>query len=104
MNKDSDLECIFHEHTMEIISKTQEFQERDSGWFLIKLIRLEINVNQYTWMAGSSFIPLPRFLLTKKAIVNVCNENKEERYSRVPRLSDTRYSKANGDMQAAKRD
>jgi len=30
--------------------------------------------------------------------------NKEERYSRVPRLSDTRYSKENGDMQAAKRD
>jgi len=29
--------------------------------------------------------------------------NKEERYSRVPRLSDTRYSKGNGDMQAAKR-
>jgi len=27
--------------------------------------------------------------------------NKEERYSRVPRLSDTRYSKGNGDMQAA---
>jgi len=30
--------------------------------------------------------------------------NKEERYSRVPRLSDTRYSKGNGDMQAAERD
>jgi len=33
--------------------------------------------------------------------------NKEERYNRVPRLSDTRYSakvpKGNGDMQAAKR-
>jgi len=25
MNKDSDLECIYHEHTMEIIFKTQEF-------------------------------------------------------------------------------
>jgi len=37
MNKDSDLENIIHEHTMEIISKTQEFQERDSGWSLIKL-------------------------------------------------------------------
>jgi len=36
MNKDSDLECIFHEHTMERISKSQEFQERDSGWSLIK--------------------------------------------------------------------
>jgi len=30
-------------------------------------------------------------------------KNKEERYSRVPRLSDTRYSKGNGDMEAAKR-
>jgi len=75
MNKNSDLECIFHEHTMEIISKTQEFQESDRGWYLNKLIRLEMNVNLYTPMAGSSFIPLPRFLLTKKAIVNVCNEN-----------------------------
>jgi len=75
MNKDSELENIFHGHTMETISKTQEFQERDSGWSLIKLILLEMNVNHYTPMARSSFIPLPRFHLTKKAIVNVCNEN-----------------------------
>jgi len=75
MNKDSDLECIFHEHTMKIVSKNQEFQERDSGWSLIKFIRLEINVKNYTAMAGSPIIPLPRFLLTKKAIVSVCNEN-----------------------------
>jgi len=36
------------------------------------------------------------------------SKNKEERYSRIPRLSDIRYSakgvKGNGDMQAAKRD
>jgi len=75
MNKDSDLECIFHEHTMEIISTTQELQESHSGWSLIKLFRLEINLNHYTLMAGLSFIPLPRFILTKKAIVIVCNEN-----------------------------
>jgi len=57
MNKDSDLECIFHEHVMEIVSKTQDFQERDSGWSLIKLIRMETNMNNYT----PSYIPLPRF-------------------------------------------
>jgi len=34
-----------------------------------------MNVNHYTPMAGSSFIPQPRFLLTSKEIVNVCNEN-----------------------------
>jgi len=38
-----------------------------------------MNVNHYTTMAGLSFIPLPRFPLTKKTIVNVCNEN--EQYS-----------------------
>jgi len=27
MTKDSDLENIFHEHTMELISNIQEFQE-----------------------------------------------------------------------------
>jgi len=41
-----------------------------------------------------------RFL---KSSSNNTKQNKEERYSRVPRLSDTRYSKGNGDMQAAKR-
>jgi len=39
INKDSNLECIFHEHTMEIILKTQELQYKDSEWSLIKLIR-----------------------------------------------------------------
>jgi len=35
MNEDSELVCIFNEHTKEIVSKTQEFQEGDSGWSLI---------------------------------------------------------------------
>jgi len=46
-----------------------------------------------------------RCLLVHKEIYGY---NKEERYSRVPRLSHTRYSdngpRGNGDMQAAKRD
>jgi len=43
----------------------------------------------------------PNFSFEKLVLIM---HNKEERYSRVPRLSDTRYSKGNGDMQAAKRD
>jgi len=50
-----------------------------------------IKLKHYAPMAGSSFIPLPRFFLTKKVIVNVRNGNKEEGFSRVPRLSDTHY-------------
>jgi len=42
-------------------------------------------------------------------MLNIFNFNKEERYIRVPRLSDTRYTAkrtkgGNGDMQAAKCD
>jgi len=70
MNKDSDLENIFHEHTMEIISETQEFQERDSGWSLIKLIRLEMNVN-HLWFIFHTTTSSP----FNEKIVNVCNEN-----------------------------
>jgi len=46
------------------------------------------------------FLTLP---LHSNMTEKTSTKNKEERYSRVPRLSDTRYSKGNGDMQAAKR-
>jgi len=42
-------------------------------------------------------------LLKSDHLKDIIKKNKEERYSRVPRLSDTRFSKGNGDMQAAKR-
>jgi len=50
--------------------------------------------------------PLPQRTPTQVFVFkhSYINKNKEERYSRVPRLSDTRYSKGNGDMQATKRD
>jgi len=43
-------------------------------------------------------------LLSPNNMFVILKINKEERYSRVPRLSDTLYTKGNGDMQAAKRD
>jgi len=36
INKDCDLECIFNEHTLELVFRSQEFQERGSGWSLLK--------------------------------------------------------------------
>jgi len=56
-----------------------------------------------------------KFMIARDVVVDeksiksmTLNENKEERCSRVPRLSDTRYSakgtRGNRDMQAAKRD
>ncbi|XP_055385864.1 uncharacterized protein LOC129614933 [Condylostylus longicornis] len=58
-----------------IIKKTDEFQERDSGWALIKIIHLEINVNEYKPLRGSQYLPLPLFIKNKKACINIMNSD-----------------------------
>jgi len=55
----------------------EEFQERDSGWTLLHLTRLEMNINQYSPLRGSSYIKLPSCLEGKKAIINVKNTDDE---------------------------
>jgi len=58
----------------------------------------------FHFLAFSSYLGLVFNLTKSRPKPKIVYENKEERYSRVPRLSDTRYSKGNGDMQAPKRD
>jgi len=60
-----------------ILVRMEEFQERDSGWTLLHLFRLEKNINQYSPLRGSSYIKLPSCFENKKAIINVKNINDE---------------------------
>jgi len=62
----------------------------------LKIVRMTSDISETMKIRKFSYSFFNTYRFTKK--------NKEERYSRVPRLSDTRYSKGNGDMQAAKRD
>ncbi|XP_070074701.1 uncharacterized protein [Drosophila takahashii] len=71
----SDLDRIFTNHSDHLKIKMEEFQERDSGWTLLRIIRLEMNFNQFKPLSGSSFIPTPPKLFSKKAIINVQNKN-----------------------------
>ena len=47
------------------------FQMRGSNWRLKSVRRLEINNVAYTPLKGKSYIPLPKELAAKKAIVNL---------------------------------
>ncbi|KAI8123512.1 hypothetical protein CVS40_5989 [Lucilia cuprina] len=58
-----------------INKKTEEFQERESGWALVQLIKIDLNVNKYQPLKGSSFLPLPTKLHLKKACINVKNND-----------------------------
>ncbi|EZA46672.1 hypothetical protein X777_03599 [Ooceraea biroi] len=49
----------------------EEFQERDSGWALSRILNLTINVNRHNPMHAGCRIKLPEEIKTKKAVVNV---------------------------------
>lgn len=51
------------------------FQKEGSGWVLDEILHLDLNMAQYTPVKGSSYIPLPKILGSKKAIINIKNSD-----------------------------
>lgn len=66
---------IYNEQCDVIVKKMSEFQERDSGWTLIRIMHLEVNINQYKCIKGSNYIPLPPSILKKLACINIQNND-----------------------------
>ena len=61
----------------DILEKISVLQEEDSGWYFKEVMGLEIHIVDYKPMKGSSYIPLPNFIMRKKAILNM--ENKDDK-------------------------
>ncbi|XP_030745938.1 uncharacterized protein LOC115874796 [Sitophilus oryzae] len=55
--------------------KTDEFAEKDSGWILLNLLFLEININKFNPLRASSFIELPPEITQRQAVVNIRNND-----------------------------
>ncbi|XP_074026944.1 uncharacterized protein isoform X2 [Leptinotarsa decemlineata] len=74
--RDTNLDEWFHHNIIEPIMKDlEEFQERDSGWALKKVVNLGVNISKFTPQIGSSFIELPGKIRQKKACINVKNND-----------------------------
>jgi len=54
-----------------ILASLEEFQERDSGWALSRILNLTINVNKYNRLHTGCHIELPREIKMKRAVINV---------------------------------
>ncbi|XP_076638300.1 uncharacterized protein LOC143350234 [Colletes latitarsis] len=54
-----------------ILASLDEFQERDSGWALSRILNSIVNVNKYMPMHAGCVIQLPREIRLKKAVINV---------------------------------
>ena len=61
----------------DILEKIRVLQEEDSGWYFKEVKALEIHIVDYKPTKGSSYIPLPNFIMRKKAILNM--ENKDDK-------------------------
>lgn len=58
------------------LTSLEEFQERDSGWALSRILDLTININMYNPMHAGCHHNLPQELIFKKAVINVqSNDN-----------------------------
>ena len=58
-----------------IIEKISIYQQNGSGWYFRKIVHFEIHTVNYNPMRGSSYIPLPDWIMKKKAILNIKNKD-----------------------------
>ena len=76
MSHDDNYADWFAQHVIEPLkNKIEQYQERGSGYALSFINYLEICVNHYNPLRAGSYIPLPRNISAKKAVINVKNES-----------------------------
>src|SRR5688572_17219211 len=73
----TDVSEIYNNAKDKIIESMASFQMRGSNWRLRAVQKLEINTVVYQPLKGSSYIPLPKCLASKKGIINMKNEDEE---------------------------
>ena len=61
--------------TERILEKMATFQSMGSGWRLYNIIKLELHTTRYEPLRGETWLPLPKELANKKAIINAKNKD-----------------------------
>ena len=70
----TDIDEGLHLITNQLMKKIDDFEERGSGWVLHELSRLDLNTYIYDPLRASTYIPLPKDLKAKHAVVNIQNQ------------------------------
>ena len=71
----TDEDDIYIIMTERILEKMATFQSEGSGWRLYSIIKLELHTTRYNPLRGETWIPLPKELANKKAIINMQNKD-----------------------------
>ena len=73
--KSTDIKDLLRKVIRSIIEKINIYQKNGSGWYFKEVIQLEIHTVEYDPLKGSSYIPLPDWIMRKKAIVSIRNKD-----------------------------
>ena len=73
--KSTDVKELLKKTIYNINEKISIYQKNGSGWYFKEVIHLEIHTVNYNPMKGSSYIPLPDWIMRKKAIVSIRNKD-----------------------------
>ena len=73
----TDVKEILTEVIFTILEKISIYQQNGSGWYFKRVIHLEIHTADYNPMRGSFYIPLPDWIIRKRAIVNILNNDEK---------------------------
>ena len=68
---------IFNESKEKIDEGIVTYQMNGSNWYFKEINQLEIHTNEFRPIRGSSYLPLPDWVMRKKAIINL--QNKDEK-------------------------
>ena len=60
-----------------ILEKISNYLQNGSGWYFKEIVHLEIHTVDFKPMRGSGYIPLPDWIMRKKAIVNTRNKDEK---------------------------
>ena len=73
----TDLEKFYNRAKEVILENMIKYNKMGSNCVVSAIVKMDINMIDYNPLRASSFIPLSRFLKTKKAISNIKNEDNE---------------------------
>ncbi|KAJ8936825.1 hypothetical protein NQ318_015292 [Aromia moschata] len=60
-----------------LLRTLEDFTQRDSGWSLLEIIGLRVNINNYSpiTVGLSTYTEMPQFIKNKKCVINVKNDD-----------------------------
>ena len=71
----TDVKRLLNNIFREIMEHVNTYTKNGSGWYFKEVLHLEIHTTEYKPISGSTYIPLPDWIVRKKAIVSIRNKD-----------------------------